>query len=161
VPFTRLPRTTLVLWRASTAARAAVLAAVAAGIAVVLPRLWSAGPAWLAWSAWAAAGAAIVRGAVHWRRLGSAWQFSGFSLARDAFWVRGGMWHRYLEELPYARVQAVEVESGPLQRRLGLASVTIATGAYHRVPLDDVDATDAERIRDVLSSAVRERVEVL
>ncbi|WP_239220471.1 hypothetical protein [Streptomyces sp. OfavH-34-F] len=57
----------------STAARAAVLTAVAAGIAVALPHLWSACPTWLVWSAWAAAGAATVRGAVHWQRLSSAW----------------------------------------------------------------------------------------
>ncbi len=58
--------------------------------------------------------------------------------------------------LPFGRIQAVEVHSGPWQRHYGLASVTVATGSYHRVAVHDVDRAAAESIRDNLTAAARE-----
>jgi len=67
--------------------------------------------------------------------------------------VRHGTWVRRLEVVPYGRMQLVEVTAGPLQRRAGIATVTLRTAA----PGSDarilgVPAAEASRLRDRLTA---------
>ena len=62
------------------------------------------------------------------------------------------MWWRTLTAVPYGRMQLVEVESGPLERLFGLASVTLKTaspGTDARIP--GLDPAEAARLRDQLT----------
>ena len=76
----------------------------------------------------------------------------GYSEAEDDFLVRGGIMFRRLVVVPYGRMQFVDVQSGPLARSMGFATVTLHTAststaaAIPGVPLDE-----ATRLRDRLA----------
>ena len=133
--------------RITVAVVSAVLAVMVVGVWLVLrdllgwPVLLSAllvlaAAAALAW-------VAVARNAASW-----AWA------EREAdLFVRHGIWVRRLEVVPYGRMQLVEVTAGPLQRRAGIATVTLRTAA----PGSDarilgVPAAEASRLRDRLTA---------
>jgi len=86
------------------------------------------------------------------------------SLARNAtswayaergedLFVRHGVLVRRLEVVPYGRMQLVEVTSGPLQRRFGIASLTLHTAAPGTAAkILGVPADEASRLRDRLTA---------
>lgn len=78
-----------------------------------------------------------------------AWRFEAAGADDRVFVARRGRWRRETDVVPHARVQSTRLTQGPLQRRLGLATVHLDTTrgpvsptAAHR------DATDARRLLD-------------
>ncbi|MBA2559987.1 MAG: PH domain-containing protein [Propionibacteriales bacterium] len=51
------------------------------------------------------------------------WRYLGVALLREGAVSRAGRWRRSTSFVPYARVQSVSAHQGPVQRRLGLATV--------------------------------------
>ena len=81
------------------------------------------------------------------------WAAWGYLEREDDLMVRRGVLVRRLSVVPYGRMQYVDVTAGPLERRLGLATVTMhtaaaATDAY--VP--GLLAAEAMRLRDHLAA---------
>lgn len=107
-------------------------------------------PAWLG-VAGAVAGAAFGcwRGERTWRY--TAWRLdaAGFALRRGHLW-------RSETRVPQSRVQHLDLQRGPLQRRFGLSTLVIHTaGTRHSaVGVGGLDAEDAERLRDILARQV-------
>ncbi|CAN5635877.1 hypothetical protein BH23PSE2_BH23PSE2_07720 [soil metagenome] len=68
---------------------------------------------------------------------------------------RGRMWHQETR-VPTSRVQHLDLKRGPLERRFGLATLTIHTaGTRHSaVSVGGLDADDAERLRDLLGRQI-------
>lgn len=68
---------------------------------------------------------------------------------------RGRLWHRETR-VPATRVQHLDVTRGPLQRRLGLATLVVHTaGTQHSaVKFPNLDSGDAERLRDALGRQI-------
>ena len=132
----RMRRLLLVVWL--------VPATVAAG---VLPGLF-AGPAWAGCAA--LPGAALAAG---WHLLVRNWRSWRYAeRADDLLICRGVLWHRETV-VPYGRMQLVEVTSGPVERRFGLAGVQLHTAAAAtdaRIPGLLLD--EAERLRDRLTA---------
>lgn len=64
----------------------------------------------------------------------------------DEIVIRRGRLFRRLESIPYGRLQYADMQSGPMERRLGLASVTIHTanpesgGTIPGLPLPEAEA---------------------
>ncbi|NAZ88745.1 PH domain-containing protein, partial [Kineococcus indalonis] len=54
-----------------------------------------------------------------------AWRRHGYLVTEHAFLARGGRLERRLDVVPHARTQSLGAAQGPLQRRLGLASVAL------------------------------------
>jgi len=84
------------------------------------------------------------------RRRLRAW---GYAERADDLMVRRGLLVRRLSVVPYGRMQFVDVTSGPLARRLGLAEVrlhTAASASDARIPA--LDAAEADRLRDRLAA---------
>ncbi|WP_051740036.1 PH domain-containing protein [Kitasatospora sp. MBT66] len=127
VGFALRPRAALRLERTSTALQAAGLGLLI-GIAGTLTAHLAPTVPWWPW--WSLGAAVAVWAAIRWARLKVAWRWSGFSLTGTDLWVRTGLWSRHLESLAYGRIQTITVSAGPLQRRFGLATVTVATGSY-------------------------------
>ncbi|MFE6272194.1 PH domain-containing protein [Streptomyces goshikiensis] len=155
VTFTALPRAALSVWRwklTITAIPAALVVAGVFGLLVPLAR-----PSVPSWPGLGLAGVLLAGAAFRWWRLKAAWAISGYSLTGDELLSRGGLFLRYLSALPYGRIQTVEVGSGPLQRRFGLATVKVATGTFHRLVVHDVPIAEAEEIRDALTRLATER----
>lgn len=120
----------------------------------LLPRFFAAVPSW---AGWAGAGVVLAWSVWRWWRLRAVWEATGYSLTEDEVLVRGGLFFRTQCALPFGRIQTIEVGSGPLQRRFGLATVTVSTGAYQSVSVEDIEAEEAERIRDLLTRLATER----
>jgi membrane protein YdbS with pleckstrin-like domain len=131
----KLRRLLLVLWL--------VPLAVALGVLLGL----FAGPAWAAFAALplAAAGWGWVMLGRNWR----SWRYA--ERADDLLLSRGVLWH---EEtiVPYGRMQLVEVTSGPLERKFGLASLQLHTAAAATdATIPGLTPAEAERLRDRLT----------
>jgi len=104
------------------------------------------------------AAAALVLGALAWwmpaRRFG-AW---GYRLAEDELFIRAGMLVRYRTVVPFSRVQHSDVSQGPIERRYGLGRLTLHTAGSRTaaVWVPGLDHDEAERIRDLIRSRIRQ-----
>lgn len=78
----------------------------------------------------------------------------GYALRHTELLFRQGVWWRELTVVPFNRIQHVETFQGPLERSLGLASLSVYTagsgGGDVQVP--GLAHEDAKRIRDQLLS---------
>ena len=75
----------------------------------------------------------------------------GFRFAAEALELRWGVWFRTVSAVPYHRIQQIDVEQGPIERRLGivkLALKTASTASDGQVP--GIRAEEAEGIRERL-----------
>lgn len=107
----------------------------------------------LAWLAVMALAAGLVVSSWIWWLIGRQVAAMGYALRNDDLVVVSGIMFRRLVVVPYGRMQLVDVTSGPLDRRFGLASVQLHTAAATTdasVPgLTQVDAAD---LRDRLAA---------
>ncbi|MFJ7152194.1 PH domain-containing protein [Streptomyces sp. NPDC100445] len=127
-----------------------LLLAVWAGVLAVatgLPLGLLVGPAWAAW-ALLPLSAAVWGGRLlerNWR----SWRYA--ERADDLLISRGVLW-REETVVPYGRMQLVEVTSGPVERRFGLATVQLHTAAAATdATIPGLDPAEAERLRDRLT----------
>ncbi|MGP4001838.1 PH domain-containing protein [Streptomyces sp. 8N706] len=141
--WTGLPRGLLRLRRLILVGTLVPLAAAAAAV------LWPlAGPGWAA----LAAVPLLALGCWGWWLLERNWRSWRYAeRADDLLLSRGVLW-RELTVVPYGRMQLVEVTSGPLERRFGLASVQLHTAAAAsdaRIP--GLLPEEASRLRERLT----------
>lgn len=87
-----------------------------------------------------------------WPVLGRNWRSWGYlERADDLLISRGVLWRRQTI-VPYGRMQLVEVTSGPLERRFGLATVQLHTAAAATdAEIPGLLPAEAERLRDRLT----------
>ncbi|MGW1289247.1 PH domain-containing protein [Streptomyces sp. NPDC002586] len=120
-----------------------VVLAVAAGLLLGL----LVGPAWatfallpLAFAAWS------------WRLLERNWRSWRYAERADDLLISRGVLWREETVVPYGRMQMVEVTSGPVERRFGLATVELHTAAAATdATIPGLDPAEAERLRDRLT----------
>jgi membrane protein YdbS with pleckstrin-like domain len=131
----RLRRTVLVLGAVPAVACTAVIAVVAGGWAwapLVLVPLAAAG--------WA------------WRAIGRVWQAWRYAEREDDLLILRGVLVRRLVVVPYGRLQLVDVTSGPLARRFGIARVQLHTAAATSdAVIPGLRPPEAARLRDALT----------
>ena len=71
----------------------------------------------------------------------------------DDLLLRRGVVFRRTSVVPYGRMQYVDVTAGPLDRRLGLASVVLHTAAAATdASIPGLGAREADRLRDRLAA---------
>jgi len=76
----------------------------------------------------------------------------GYDVGADALTITNGLMFRQLVVVPYARMQYVDVQAGPLLRRFGLANVQLHTASAAtdaRIP--GLEARVAADLRDELA----------
>ncbi|WP_373873216.1 PH domain-containing protein, partial [Actinoplanes italicus] len=83
-------------------------------------------------------------------------RFYGAGLAGAVFVSRSGRLTREMTLVPYARMQSVRIVQGPLQRRLGLATVYADTAGGRAGEARDRDLTEAYAIADQLAARARQ-----
>jgi membrane protein YdbS with pleckstrin-like domain len=135
------PRITIVWW-ASLVGWFAVLSTIVVVVALVADR----GGFLLAIPAIAALFG--VGGAVGIPRRYAHWQYR---FGPDALELRSGVWWRTQAVVPYHRIQHVDIDQGPIQRQLGMVSLTLKTASASSIGgLPGIDATQADEVRDWL-----------
>ncbi len=79
----------------------------------------------------------------------------GYRLEERVLLIKRGVWFRSVKLLPLPRLQHVDIKRGPLQRKFGLASLTLHTAGTHAasIELPGLDADEAVRLRDHLVAA--------
>ncbi|MBK5307879.1 MAG: PH domain-containing protein [Frankiaceae bacterium] len=81
------------------------------------------------------------------------WQAWGYAERQEDLLVRRGVLVRRTSVVPYGRMQYVDVTAGPLDRRLGLARVTLHTAAAASdASIPGLPAEEATRLRDRLAA---------
>jgi membrane protein YdbS with pleckstrin-like domain len=81
------------------------------------------------------------------------WLAWGYAEREDDLLVRRGVLVRRVSVVPYGRMQYVDVTAGPLDRRLGLARVTLHTAAAASdASIPGLPAEEATRLRDRLAA---------
>lgn len=116
-------------------------------------------PAVLVWALaglwWLAVILLVVGGVIAGVRLGLVernWRSWGYVEREDDLYITHGVLFRSLVAVPYGRMQLVEVESGPLERSFGLATVTLKTAsAETNATIPGLTPDEATRLRDRLT----------
>ncbi|MEJ5913917.1 PH domain-containing protein [Pseudokineococcus sp. 1T1Z-3] len=77
----------------------------------------------------------------------------GYAEREDDLLVRHGLLFRSLVVVPYGRMQFVDVQAGPVDRRFGIATVQLHTAsAGTDATIPGLPPQEAERLRDRLAS---------
>ncbi|WP_257478296.1 PH domain-containing protein [Acidipropionibacterium jensenii] len=108
------------------------------------------------WSWWAGLVAGVVGLAwTTWRwfrmpRIVAAW---GWCERGTDLCIRSGPWFRTLRIVPYGRMQAVEINAGPLDRHFSLASVRLVTASpASDAVIPGMPAQEATALRDRITA---------
>ncbi|MEO3753379.1 PH domain-containing protein [Streptomyces sp. B6B3] len=87
-----------------------------------------------------------------WLALGRNWSSWRYLERDDDLLISRGVLWRQLTVVPYGRMQLVEVTSGPVERRFGLARVQLHTAAAATdAAIPGLAPAEAERLRDRLT----------
>jgi len=105
-------------------------------------------------TAWALAGVPVVLlgAAWEWWLVGRQTRAIGYAERADDLLVRRGIMFRDLVVVPYGRMQYVDVQAGPVDRRFGIATVQLHTaspGTDAQIP--GLVPEEAARLRDRLA----------
>ena len=106
------------------------------------------GPQWLGW---AALGVALA--IVAWRMIRAPFAFRrwGYAERDEDVYVTNGLFSRQMTCVPYGRMQLVRVDSGPLERAFGLATVQMITASSQGgIGIPGLPADAAAELRDRL-----------
>lgn len=88
-----------------------------------------------------------------WLLIPRAWRRWGYAEREDDLFVTHGVLYRQLAVVPYGRMQFVDVVSGPIDRRYGLATVQLHTASPATdAKIPGLPADEAARLRDRLSA---------
>jgi membrane protein YdbS with pleckstrin-like domain len=104
---------------------------------------------WISGIIW---GVAAVLVAIRLVLVGRNWRSWGYVEREDDLYITHGVLLRSLVAVPYGRMQLVEVQSGPLERAFGLATVTLKTAsAETNASIPGLVPAEASRLRDRLT----------
>ncbi len=132
------------LRRLTTLLVAPILFTIPAVIVGVASGMW-----WISALIWGFAAAIVIIRLVLVERTWRSW---GYVEREDDLYITHGVMFRTLVAVPYGRMQLVEVESGPLERAFGMATVTLKTAsAETNATIPGLVPEEAARLRDRLT----------
>ncbi len=106
-----------------------------------------------AWSALVALALGCVAGGWVWWLIGRQVAAIAYSERHDDLVVRSGILFRRTVIVPYGRMQLVDLRTGPLDRRFGIAIVQLHTAAATTdATIPGLTIDDAARLRDHLAA---------
>ncbi|MDA2813641.1 PH domain-containing protein [Nocardiopsis sp. RSe5-2] len=137
----------LLLWAPPTAVAAGL--ATASGITGLVPQ--ATGPLWVLTAALGALGLLVALVMPQWRYRVHRWEVTGEAVYTSFGWL----WQEW-RVAPMARIQTVDTERGPLQRALGLATLTVTTAsAAGPLRIDGLDAALAADVAQQLTEVTQ------
>ena len=85
-----------------------------------------------------------------WRQ-GVIYRSWGFAERESDLFITHGVWRRRLAIIPYGRMQSVNINAGPIERLLGIATVRLITAAAAvEGTIPGVGRANAEKLRERL-----------
>jgi len=126
------------------------------GISVLVVAVLACIVLWLTAPAWTLAlpiAPGVVGGALGWLTIGRNQRSWRYAERESDLLVSHGVMFRSLVVVPYGRMQYVDIQSGPLQRAFGIATVELHTATPQtdaRIP--GLKPEDAARLREKLAS---------
>ena len=87
-----------------------------------------------------------------WRHANAALARFGYALLDDGLWLEQGVYWRRASFVPRERVQHTEVSHGPLDRRMGLATLLVHTAGVRlqKLTIPGLSDAQAHALRDAL-----------
>jgi membrane protein YdbS with pleckstrin-like domain len=132
------------LRRLTTLLVAPIIFTIPAVIIGVASGLW-----WISAIIWGFAAVIVIIRLVLVGRTYRSW---GYVEREDDLYITHGVLFRSLVAVPYGRMQLVEVESGPLERAFGIATVTLKTASVEtNATIPGLPPEEAARLRDRLT----------
>ena len=82
----------------------------------------------------------------------------GYEVEDDELHIQHGLWTRVRTIVPFGRVQHIDVAQGPIERQFGVGRLILHTAGTRSsaVGLPGLETGEAERIRDVIRSRIRQ-----
>lgn len=82
----------------------------------------------------------------------------GYRAEEDELHVQSGVWTRSRTAVPFGRVQHIDLSQGPVERRYGVATLTLHTAGTRNsaVSLPGLALADAETMRDEIRARIRQ-----
>jgi uncharacterized protein len=140
------PRVTM-LWWWSSLGRGVALGAVA----FVALSILDVGASWVVRAVACLAGGALLGAVAGWITVPRRYRRWRYRFGEDALEVERGIWWRTVSAVPYQRIQQVEVGHGPLQRRLGMVTLSLRTASLAALgTLPGIAADEATEVRAAL-----------
>jgi uncharacterized protein len=94
----------------------------------------------------------VLLGGWSWLLIGRQVRAWGYAEREDDLLIRKGVLFRQMVVVPYGRMQYVDVQAGPLDRRLGIAKVQLHTAsASTDAVIPGLRPQEAARVRDRLA----------
>jgi uncharacterized protein len=144
-PWQRIAPAYRSLRRLTTCLVAPILFSIPAVVVGVLTGLW-----WISAILWGVAAAIVIVRLVLIERNFRAW---GYVEREDDLYITHGVLVKSLVAVPYGRMQLVEVQSGPLERAFGLATVSLKTASPETgATIPGLPPAEATRLRDRLTT---------
>lgn len=145
-----LPQTVMRLWRTIPLVVGAIIAVIG-GIGSAVLNASTAAPVWLA-ALPIVVGATIA--AIGWLTAGVRYRSWRFELTDEWIHARWGVITRHAATIPRNRVQTLTSENGPLDRLLGLTSITVHTAGAGapNLSIPHLEDTTVEWLRSELAS---------
>ena len=132
------------LRRLTTLLVAPIIFTIPAVIVGVASGLW-----WISAIIWGFAAVIVIIRLVLVGRTYRSW---GYVEREDDLYITHGVLFRSLVAVPYGRMQLVEVESGPLERAFGIATVSLKTASVEtNATIPGLPPEEAARLRDRLT----------
>jgi uncharacterized protein len=105
---------------------------------------------WISAILWGIAVAIVI---IRLSLLNRAWRAWGYVEREDDLYITHGVLVKILIAVPYGRMQLVEVQSGPLERAFGLATVSLKTASPETgATIPGLPPAEAARLRDRLTT---------
>jgi uncharacterized protein len=122
-----------------------ILFSIPAVIVGVVTGLW-----WISAILWGIAAAIVI---IRLSLLNRGWRAWGYVEREDDLYITHGVLVKILVAVPYGRMQLVEVQSGPLERAFGLATVSLKTASPETgATIPGLPPAEAARLRDRLTT---------
>ena len=142
-----LERRVLTLWRVRVGLTLTATTLVLFGTLAVL------GPVLVAAGVTLVLSAALAVGSWWWT--GLVWRSWKFRVGDGALHLRHGVVVRHASTIPFHRVQHIDTETGPLERRFGLTTFVLRTAsASSDSTVPGIDASRAEELRERILALV-------
>lgn len=101
------------------------------------------------WFAWGLPGVMLLWGLIDLALTPRQVRARGYAEREDDILWREGLLFRSVKAVPYGRLQYVDVEEGPIQRRFGVQTVTLKTAGAD-LEMTGLSKAESERLREVL-----------